>query len=708
MMMQNFSVQIVDYKTPMKQSKEYTMGVMFESSIIEQKIATTQKKFFKTFIVLFMAPFLFMVTVFLICEIIYLAIFTRRIFSTINDLYDKIDMLSKQHSKLHKNKTLGPNKSKATNESLKSQELDLDMIVNNLDATFLNISMNTRNLIIQSEVETKKVDVLQDYQGNESCMEVTKLYRAANKLIKTLSLAKTSILQGNDNTALLSYNEVAHLFEERSYNHLVASIPQKADNKNQWRYYPAGQLIEMGEENLNLKELGLSSNLAICYNNIACIHAKKRNFIKQNLYFEEAIRIEELIVRANKLDRNFTTAEENFRLAVKHFNYGYSLYRQYMYLIKTQKMAHTKKQNEQGSIQKRADDNLKKSRKYFNVQLQQMRKENTTQKGDQLSLSTLPSIVGKRSFRDVGIFIRMLQVEMKIYSKKTYPFIDVESSIQKLQFELFSYLQSEEYEDGSKQDQGKKNKHKGLWLFKADTLLQKMLFLVGLYYEQRGREMIAERNEMSRLLCSQYYLLSISSNIVAHIELAQMKQSLKKLKNFFEYSSMSLQSKFKVLRLLQKFQVRNRAVQVIMELCNGDPTVHETLLSFVKTTIFDKLRDKDHFGLMTMRSGKQPYALLKLEEKFKNLKIKQKVLRELNLTFRSSPDGSSCGKAKHWPLRGPKIMFYFDDSRVSKLNSLNQRLALYFTTKMGRRNCRPKIIRFKRNAKLFKVKPDGF
>lgn len=47
-------------------------------------------------------------------------------------------------------------------------------------------------------------------------MEVTKLYRAANKLIKTLSLARTSVLQGNDNAALLNYNEVANLFFERS------------------------------------------------------------------------------------------------------------------------------------------------------------------------------------------------------------------------------------------------------------------------------------------------------------------------------------------------------------------------------------------------------------------------------------------------------------------------------------------------------------
>lgn len=94
-MMQNFSALIFDYKSPIYIRKEYTLGVMFESSIIEEKIATTQKKFFRTFVVLFMTPFLTMVSLFLICEVIYLTIFTRRIFSTINDLYDKIDMLSK-------------------------------------------------------------------------------------------------------------------------------------------------------------------------------------------------------------------------------------------------------------------------------------------------------------------------------------------------------------------------------------------------------------------------------------------------------------------------------------------------------------------------------------------------------------------------------------------------------------------------------------
>ena len=44
------------------------------------------------------------------------------------------------------------------------------------------------------------------------------LYRAANKLIKTLYIAKTSMMSGNDNIALLNYNEVASLFLEKEDN----------------------------------------------------------------------------------------------------------------------------------------------------------------------------------------------------------------------------------------------------------------------------------------------------------------------------------------------------------------------------------------------------------------------------------------------------------------------------------------------------------
>ena len=41
------------------------------------------------------------------------------------------------------------------------------------------------------------------------------LYRAANKLIKTLYIARTAMLEGNDNTAILNYNEVANIFLQK-------------------------------------------------------------------------------------------------------------------------------------------------------------------------------------------------------------------------------------------------------------------------------------------------------------------------------------------------------------------------------------------------------------------------------------------------------------------------------------------------------------
>jgi len=94
------------------------------------------------------------------------------------------------------------------------------------------------------------LDVLQDYQGRESCKEVTQLYRAANKLIKTMYLARQSILTGNDNIALLNYNEVASLF--------LAGKALKQDK--------AGVKQDMEQ------------NLAICYNNIGCILLKQKNF----------------------------------------------------------------------------------------------------------------------------------------------------------------------------------------------------------------------------------------------------------------------------------------------------------------------------------------------------------------------------------------------------------------------------------------------
>ena len=71
------------------------------------------------------------------------------------------------------------------------------------------------------------------------------LYRAANKLIKTLYIARIAMISGDDNKAILNYNEVASIFAEKT-------------DKN----------MKVQKENFT------NQNLAICYNNIACIHAK--------------------------------------------------------------------------------------------------------------------------------------------------------------------------------------------------------------------------------------------------------------------------------------------------------------------------------------------------------------------------------------------------------------------------------------------------
>jgi hypothetical protein len=94
------------------------------------------------------------------------------------------------------------------------------------------------------------------------------LYRAANKLIKTLYIARTAMLSGNDNTALLNYNEVASLFLDKKK--VKVSKQEKSLR---------------GQTNQNT----MSKNLAICYNNIACIHTKQKNFQKQYLYYMRSI-----------------------------------------------------------------------------------------------------------------------------------------------------------------------------------------------------------------------------------------------------------------------------------------------------------------------------------------------------------------------------------------------------------------------------------
>jgi flagellin-specific chaperone FliS len=113
------------------------------------------------------------------------------------------------------------------------------------------------------------------------------LYRAANKLIKTLSIARTAMLSGNDNAAILNYNEVASIFLEKKET-LDKSEGARDSNS-------------------------LSKVLAICYNNIACIHARMKEYKKQNLYFERSIQIAEEEIKGN-------SEEARFKLACRLYN----------------------------------------------------------------------------------------------------------------------------------------------------------------------------------------------------------------------------------------------------------------------------------------------------------------------------------------------------------------------------------------------------
>lgn len=58
----------------------------------------------------------------------------------------------------------------------------------------------------------KGLNVMHDYNSKSGFKEITQLYRSANQLIKTLYAARTAMLMGDDNRAILSYSEVAMLF----------------------------------------------------------------------------------------------------------------------------------------------------------------------------------------------------------------------------------------------------------------------------------------------------------------------------------------------------------------------------------------------------------------------------------------------------------------------------------------------------------------
>lgn len=130
MVITNFSVNYVNFQPHMPQlSKTYAVGVMFDSELIDAKINSTQRLFVSNFISLFLVPFMLIVSAMFIVEVAFLVQFSRKIFRTINELYNKIDLLNKHYRKINKKgrapREVEDQATQMTKENVKSIENEL-------------------------------------------------------------------------------------------------------------------------------------------------------------------------------------------------------------------------------------------------------------------------------------------------------------------------------------------------------------------------------------------------------------------------------------------------------------------------------------------------------------------------------------------------------------------------------------------------------
>lgn len=65
----------------------------------------------------------------------------------------------------------------------------------------------------------------------------------------------------------------------------------------------------------------------MCLNNIGCLQAKMGHFTQVGKYFKESILMERELLEEGTLRGSELS---NLKLAIRHYNYGYSLYRQYL------------------------------------------------------------------------------------------------------------------------------------------------------------------------------------------------------------------------------------------------------------------------------------------------------------------------------------------------------------------------------------------
>jgi hypothetical protein len=121
-------------------------------------------------------------------------------------------------------------------------------------------------------------------------------------------------------------------------------------------------------------------------------------------------------------------------------------------------------------------------------------------------------------------------------------------------------------------------------------------------------------------------LKSFTWSEIEHLDNRLFKRALKNLKSLHKEHGVDI-SIDEVDRQLSKAYVKDRSVQVVMEMCHEYPLIHKMLINFVTFSIFEKLQPNDFFSFLTLRSGKRAYQSIPLEMKKFNANIKRRYLK---------------------------------------------------------------------------------
>ncbi|TNV85545.1 hypothetical protein FGO68_gene11412 [Halteria grandinella] len=238
----------------------------------------------------------------------------------------------------------------------------------------------------------------------------------------------------------------------------------------------------------------------------------------------------------------------------------------------------------------------------------------------------------QRNLIDMLLYIRLIIVELQILTQgHGKSATDVKKSLQKLTNDIIHYVRTPRQvllEQASNS--------KGIRLFTPDFLIQTLIYNAGLFQEHHW---VSFDSLMLENKAAYYYQLSYTCPLIKHVEHSRLKRALQSI---FRVSKQPERQLNFAKRLYSKYQIQLRCIQVIMEQCNEDSWVQEVLLTFVKDTIFEKMRDRDQFGFIAMRQGKKPFTALHLEAKYLNIKIKRKILSDFSFTSRVQQGEKVC------------------------------------------------------------------